>query len=283
MAASIETEEVHRETRKVLQNAENKVAKHRENSKIADSIPATEQLAKITDTLDQLASELLPSAHPHSRAGSHRSASSTSSSGSVHSSRTRRYQPEFDSNTVTRGAVPTARSRTTTSLSSSHVSSRSSLAPPRASSLSTASTPSVNISTGILPRNSIPSNIPVECSFRRKEYRNDPNDNILSPPIVRSPSPPVPKSPSPATSLVKTVRIGDYTITLEAKQLKINQHSLRVNDYNIGLAFFKALRQHPQQLESLEKAIETGDEDWDGIPGWSLILQTGQRIWPQIV
>ena len=89
---------------------------------------------------------------------------------------------------------------------------------------------------------------------------NDPKGTILSPPIVRPLSPPA--------LPVKTVQIGDYTIILEAKQLKINSHSLRVNDYSIGLAFFEALTQHPQELESLEKAIGRGDEDWEGIPGW---------------
>jgi hypothetical protein len=89
---------------------------------------------------------------------------------------------------------------------------------------------------------------------------NDPKGTILSPPIVRP--------PSLSTSPVRTVQIGDYIITLEATQLRINRHSLHVNDYNIGLAFFEALGQHPQELESLEKAIERGDEDWEGIPGW---------------
>lgn len=256
-----ETEYVHRETRKVLEKAENKVAKHRENSQIAGSVPATEELAKITETLDDYASELLPSTRSHNRAESRRSASSASGNGSVHSFRPRRHQPESTSEPAMGDIIRTKESSITTSVSSNHVSSRSSLSPPRASSsFSTVSTPSVNMPNRDVPRSSKAGAVTTERSFRHREYMNDPDGTILSPPIVRpSSSPVVP---------VKTVQIGDYTIVLEATQLRINSHSLRVNDYSIGLAFCEALKQHPQELESLEKAILRGNEDWEGIPGW---------------
>ena len=89
---------------------------------------------------------------------------------------------------------------------------------------------------------------------------NNPQGNILSPPILRPRSPP--------TVPAKTLQIGEYLITLEATQLKINCHSLSVNDYDVGLAFFEALKQHPQELDSLDKALKRGDEGWEGITGW---------------
>ena len=112
-----ETEEVHRETRKVLQKAENKVAKHRENSQTAVSVPAAEELAKITETLDDYASALLPSARSHNRAESRRSALSASRNGSVHSLRARRHQPESTSEPAISGTIRTKGSSTITSIS----------------------------------------------------------------------------------------------------------------------------------------------------------------------
>ncbi|KAF1932706.1 uncharacterized protein M421DRAFT_399130 [Didymella exigua CBS 183.55] len=252
-----ETEVLHRENRKVLGKAEHKVARHRQNSRTADLVPAPEQLYDLIEILDDYAHELFPSRCLRKRTDDRSSVSSASGHGSVYSPLSQRSQRTSASDPLTSGTIRTHNSSIPTSSASSLLSFRSPLNPPRfSSSLSTVSTSSVDIPNLTSPSN-VQANVSIECAHTRREYMRDPKGNILSPPIVRSPS-------SPAT----TIQIGDHLITLEATKLKINRHSLDFNDYEMGLSFFEALRQHPREVDSLNEVLARGDEDWEGIPGW---------------
>ncbi|KAF3042329.1 hypothetical protein E8E12_002007 [Didymella heteroderae] len=252
---------IHRENRKTLAKAQVELANSQKIDKTTSLIPASEALRDLIETLEDYADELLPSRHPRSRDSNYSHASTASGKDSIYSLLSRGTQPEFASEPIMSDATGTEKSSTTTSLVSSHDSSRSLRGPPRASSsLSTVSILSLNAPNGALPRSSR-AEVTIESPYTRREYMNDPQGTILSPPMVRPTS-------SPTLLAAKTARIGDYLITLEAKRLRINRHSLQVNDYDIGLAFFEALKQHPQELDSLDAAIGRRDEDWGGIPGW---------------
>lgn len=186
------------------------------------------------------------------------SRSSASNGGTVYSLPSQISSKEPAPIPVSSGAIRSGRCSAAASLVSSHIGSCSSLGLSNASSSFSA----VTVPSVIVPDKGLPGDtraeVTVEHPYKRREYMNDTQGTILSPPVVRP-------SRTPPTM---TASIGSYLITLEATQLKINHRSLRVNDYDIGLAFFEKLKQHPKDLDSLYAAICQGDDDWEGIPGW---------------
>lgn len=210
--------------------------------------------------LKDYADRLVSSKHPRSQTNGYSSASSSSGKESVYSLFLGTSRPGSALDPVMSGALQTDTFSNVSSLVSGRVSScASSGAPKASSSLSSASVPSVNVPKEGLSENPR-AEATIEQPFNRREDINDPQGSTLSLTLVGS--------SGPSTSPKKTLRIGEYLITLEATELKINRHCLHVNNYDIGLAFFETLSKHPQELDSLNAAICRGDEDWEGISGW---------------
>lgn len=95
---------------------------------------------------------------------------------------------------------------------------------------------------------------------RAREYMNDPDGNILSPPKLKHHDTSIPNR--------KSARIGRHDIVLTTTEFLINAYSLHVDNYEHGLQFFQALTEPPDELDSLDEALRQGHEDWDGIPNW---------------
>ncbi|KAH4291170.1 hypothetical protein HBH64_079690 [Parastagonospora nodorum] len=96
---------------------------------------------------------------------------------------------------------------------------------------------------------------------KSREYMNDPDGNILSPPKVKSPL----KNP-----LTKLQKIGRHTIMLSATEFRINGRSFGMSSYETADDLFSAILLQRDLVDELVKVVNGGYGNilWDGIPGW---------------
>ncbi|KAH3966052.1 hypothetical protein HBH92_186350 [Parastagonospora nodorum] len=97
--------------------------------------------------------------------------------------------------------------------------------------------------------------------IKSREYINDPDGNILSPPKVKSPL----KNP-----LTKLQKIGRHTIMLSATEFRINGRSFGMSSYETADDLFSAILLQRDLVDELVKVVNGGYGNilWDGIPGW---------------
>ncbi|KAH6616470.1 hypothetical protein C7974DRAFT_45351 [Boeremia exigua] len=112
----------------------------------------------------------------------------------------------------------------------------------------------------------ITGQIPERYGMRPREYINDPNGNILSPPKV--------KGEDTSSSQQREERVGRHVIRLNATDITINGHSLHMANYEMGQQFFKSLLKHHDKLDRLDEALGQGLENWEGIPDWWVMPNT---------
>ena len=258
---------IHRENKKTLEEAKHGIAKHQEKRETTDDVPAPDELSKFTETLDDYARELLPPRRSSRRTGSSASAASVVSSEPIH-------RRSFQSASRTRADPSTANTGNTanpsnnTSPTSSSVSGDS-LQPPvvTPSTASDVSSGFDNIPDVGLPPNTQASVTIEHPGMRAREYVNDPNGNILSPPVLRQT-----RQPS------KTVIIRGHTITLDATSFNFNEIQLNIGSrhrYTIADMFFSALKEHGDKLDELNQVLRSRhkrgpDWKWSRIPGWEV-------------
>jgi hypothetical protein len=96
---------------------------------------------------------------------------------------------------------------------------------------------------------------------KSREYINDPDGNILSPPKVKSPL----KNPIP-----KLQKIGRHTIMLSATEFRINDRSFGMSSYETADDLFSAILLKRDLVDELVKVVNGGYGNiiWDCIPGW---------------
>lgn len=231
-----------------------------------DDVPAADELIKLTETLNDYARELLP---PR---GTSRRTKSSASESTVHLTvPANEGRPQaasivdpipFDHGSCTHDSM------SETSPTSSVTSGRSSQ-PPIVVSTSVSDTSSAyrkakeqRPNRARLPSVESTAGVARErLDLRAGEYINDPNGNILSPPILKSNNQPS-----------KTITIGRHTIKLSSTDFHFNNHQLKVGsryDYTIADMFYSALCEHEDKLDELEQILCSSHSwKWSGIPGW---------------
>jgi hypothetical protein len=83
-----------------------------------------------------------------------------------------------------------------------------------------------------------------------REYINDPDGTILSPPIIKDP---LANSPSP-----KREQVGRHTVLLDAKTFQVNANKLNVINYAAADAFFEKIILDKNLLDDLDKELSGG-------------------------
>jgi hypothetical protein len=86
-----------------------------------------------------------------------------------------------------------------------------------------------------------------------REYINDPDGTILSPPIMKDhPA----KSPSP-----KREQVGRHTVLLDARTFQVNANTLNFIDYAAAYAFFQEVIKHENILDEVDDSLSNGCQD----------------------
>lgn len=112
--------------------------------------------------------------------------------------------------------------------------------------------------------------------MRAGEYMNNPNGNILSPPIRRV-----------RTAPRRTEKIGRHTLQLDSTSFFLNNNRLNIaspREYEIADAFFSDLVTARHILDHLDHLLRTrhlqrAGWSWDGIPGW-VVTATAVKMLP---
>ena len=259
----------------MLKAAKNEVTSKQPGSQFADFAPPPDELLDFTESLETYAKEVLHEARSSRRWFSNHA--STSAPGPT----SERALPEIWRHVDSHSRSSSHRSRESSNARTepSHAASSSVSASTRPSSLSqrpiTISDSMSDISSTTQQtiesfpsennvRNPKPnaSTIIEHRDMKAREYINDPNGDILSRPKVK---------PRAETATVgRSRQIGRHTITLDATRFRINNHSLKVENYAVADAFFQTLLHHKDKLDALDEALAIqGPEDtWEGIPGW---------------
>ncbi|KAF2623605.1 hypothetical protein BU25DRAFT_177347 [Macroventuria anomochaeta] len=254
---------VHRTRTRQLRAATRNITQNQPKGHSIDFVSAPTELLRFTTSLDTFAEEVLSSRQSSRRTNSSRASDYISTIS------------EPSTSTPQRPSMPATTSgiNIETSSSISTVSTNSNQTPILDPS-SISSAPAIYDDTPE-PRSSHKSaNKPIYSSggtverfdMRAREYINDPDGTILSPPKV--------KPHYASTSIRKETQIGRHTITLDATEFTMNTHSLRVDNYEVGLKFFQTLKEHQDKLDRLDQVLGKGDEYWYGIPDW-VITPTG--------
>lgn len=229
-----------------------------------DLVPRPTELLYFAESFDTYAKEVLPSHLRSRRTPSSRAPTSTSS-------QPWNASPQNASTPMGSSKVMAEASPSTSTVSST--SHRTSSAAP--SSKSSNSIPLQHTVKSAPPRKEAQSPIPItgqifeRLGTRGKEYVNDRQGTILSPPMVKNTDASAPRP--------KRTQIGRHTITLTATEVFVNHYPLHMNDYEMGGAFLRTLEKHPDKVDDLVQALRQGLEDWEGIPGW-VVLPTGVAV-----
>jgi hypothetical protein len=86
-----------------------------------------------------------------------------------------------------------------------------------------------------------------------REYINDPDGTILSPPIMNN---------HPANSRPTRVeQVGRHTVLLSAKTFQVNANKLEVFNYAAVDAFFGEVIRHEDMLDELDKRLSDGCQE----------------------
>ncbi|KAJ4994034.1 hypothetical protein SVAN01_00511 [Stagonosporopsis vannaccii] len=245
---------LHETSSRHLEAAKRQIMDQRPKRQNNDFVPAPAALLKLAASFDTYAKEVLPSRESSPGLSSSRAPhrAETKSRG-VHA----RPQP-----TMARSEAKIAASSSSSALSSH--SNRTSFAVP--SSTSSNYIPPETIAED-KPRHQeaqrpIPATKQIfeHTSIKGREYINDPEGTILSPPKV--------KIQDASAPLQRKVQIGRHIITLTPTELFVNRHSLHMSNHDMGVQFIETLKQHPELLDSLEQALGKGLQNWGGIPKW---------------
>jgi hypothetical protein len=111
--------------------------------------------------------------------------------------------------------------------------------------------------------------------MRTREYINNPDGDILSPPIVK-----------PDNRYTKKRKIGRHTIMLNFASFYLNENFLKVvgpDSYELANMFFSALIKHNDKLDELDQILSDRDRvssnyKWNGIPGWEITSNGVYRL-----
>jgi hypothetical protein len=105
-----------------------------------------------------------------------------------------------------------------------------------------------------------------------REYINNPDGTILSPPIMKNH---LANVPSP-----KRAQVGRHTVLLDAKIFQVNAHKLTIMNYAAADAFFEDVICHGNILDKLDKRLSDGcQERWTHRTSDWLIEIGGIRIY----
>lgn len=264
---------VHDENVKTLKDAQDKVTVFQKKIKTASDVPAPLELIEFTRTLNVYAKEVLPSKQPNYRATSSASVSSSSrhrpvSQHHLHTTSRHHLAPEND------GSGRTAKSTKNISPTSSTISSTSRKPPATASSSSSeVSVASKKVSDQRPVHRAV--HVPdarftvgvARSELRAREYMNDPDGDILSPPKLRGHDT---KGP-----VHRNTQIGRHIITLRSTDFILNKNVLPINDYQIANAFYHAVVEHEDRLDELDRILSirlnmSPGSKWLGIPDWEI-------------
>jgi hypothetical protein len=243
----------YKENNKTLQAAIVKVRVYQDKKKTADNAPALERILRFTTALDDYAEDILvpresinqtknstsvPTVSEERRTVPQmaRRASVSSRTSSIRVFATR---PGYSSS-----SNPNTSSRYSTEISSSTsgASTRESVAP-RGSSQKSASA-AQRADTAI-----------ERPGMNPREYINDPNGTILSPPIIKNHP-----ADKPST---KRAQVGRHTISLSAKTFQLNDNKLEVISYAAADAFFQEVIHREDMLDELNGKLSGGcQEGW---------------------
>ncbi|KAF9697235.1 hypothetical protein EKO04_004559 [Ascochyta lentis] len=259
--------------KRLLKGARRNMMEQQHKSQSADLPPAPTELLEFTMLLDTYAEEILPSFRSRHRTDNIRSRSS---------------------NTISEHPDPVQRKPSKASTTGSHTNPSSSNVSPVSSHIPIIESSSVsNVSeVAEIPQARLrQKNVAMPSlrdtsierpSMRPREYRNDPNGNILSPPkLVDRNMTGTPR---------RIVQFGRHTITLAPTRFTLNDNSLEVNDYTIAEAFFRAVIKHRDKLSELDHVLAmrhrmADDARWTGIPDWEITSRqikfesSGLELW----
>ncbi|KAF1842231.1 uncharacterized protein K460DRAFT_409648 [Cucurbitaria berberidis CBS 394.84] len=291
------THTVHRTNKELMHTAKTNLTLYQQKDEAIDSLPAAGALLEFTESLERCEESFLP--RNLSRTRTRKSGSnytSRSNVGSVQSERrpsttasTRIPHKPLSRKTNTQSVSPMTSDRnslrpnhTRSSLSqtSSFVPSSASFVSPTSSNVGKASSGGSTACTNITENVDDHIHMGVKRERRdsqAREYINDPDGNILSPPIalprcgLHVPGPSIQKG-----HLQRTESIGRHTITIAPRHLLINSRLLAVRGDMTPEAIFQTLKRNADKLDSLDQILKRGFKEeykWSGIPG--LLLRSG--------
>ena len=260
----------HKENNNMLKEAMAKVAAYQNKKKTADNVPALEQLLRFNAALDEYAEKTLPP-----RRSIHRPSSSSSVPMVCIGRRTvplvaqrapaASYTPSIRSDLETYREVVCA---THYSCSSSNISKTSSQCSTATSSSASDASANESITTPDPSQKSVNAAQRADTIIERpgmgpREYMNDPNGTILSPPIVKTPA---------DKHQTEKAQVGRHTITLSAKLFHVNANKLNVTGYAAAYAFFQDLLVREDRLDDLDKQLSNGCQEsiFYDIPRWRI-------------
>ncbi|KAF1365582.1 hypothetical protein EJ07DRAFT_151065 [Lizonia empirigonia] len=287
---------VHRVSNKTLEAAKEKLVTFQLKSKTAKAVATVEELFEFTEILDDYAREVIPPRQSGRRADSFASHSTSSIHTTVNEQRSQatasvppvQEVPRQNEDTVyvfRRSPilrVPRAPSNTEPVGTSSSASDKSS--GPEVSM----SDPKPSPDTAAVPGGA--DVVAGRPEMRAREYINDPNGNILSPPIVRRDTDTSRTESRCVLAVLKTETIGRHTLRLDPTGFFLNNNHLNIaspREYEIADTFFSDLITYRHSLDHLDHLLRTrhmqrAGWSWDGIPGW-VVTATAVKMLPMSI
>ena len=287
------TQEVHCTYTEVLDNAKNNLSVHQAKSPADDILPTPDELFEFTHSFEMYAEQVLP---PQQASRPTRSPVPSSTSRDKY----RGVRSERKPSVAASSGIPNQPlsqmpgSHSETSVSTEQSTFWSSNQSSRNQSSRLSANPLIVISSvsDISPASSKVARPSSSCrnerlkteqskndhtsverngeriGYRAREYINDPDGTILSPPKVKprfSSAPPEPfirKYP-----LRRTEQIGRHTISINDTKFYLNEDFISFENHATAEAFFDALIANAGKLDSLEQALIQRN-DWDEVSGW---------------